>query len=513
MSATTVIKALLDRGVREFIVCAGARNLSLIESLANQKEILLWHHFEERSAGFFALGRTMATGEPCCVVTTSGTAVAELLPAVVEAYYQSRPLIVLSADRPSSYRGSGAPQAIEQVDIFSQYVEQCIDVESTECDLSDWTGRVPLHLNVCLEEVEEAVQEVLEIGTFQQNRQQIMVGDLVHFIRDAWDGLVVALGGLEPEDREEVFHFLKDLKVPVIADATSGLREALGKLSIANPERVLHSGMVGKVLRIGEVPVGRFWRDLEDLQDIQVFSVTRSGFSGLPRMSKVIHGDITRVLKGMGEIEEVGDVAAVMVDNPKGWAYIDESLEAFPDSEPGLIRVVSQYVATAGSLYLGNSLPIREWNSFAQRDVPIEFVRANRGANGIDGQISTWLGCSAGVDDSWCVLGDLTTLYDLTALSLLEAVGGERRVLIVINNAGGQIFSRLERVRSLEPETQELIENTHEVSFSHVAAMWGMKYLKFTSADEVEIEPGETPLLVELIPDSKQTELFWEKLK
>lgn len=513
MLVSNVIKSLLGAGIKEFVVCAGARNLPLIESLMLQEDIGVWNHFEERSAGFFALGRTRASAEPCCVVTTSGTAVAEVLPAVIEAHYQGRPLVVLSADRPMSYRKTGAPQAIEQAGIFSDYVEICLDVEAGEIQLDQWSGRKPMHLNICLEEHEEISKDVYDILPFKQSRESINVTDLVYFIRDSWDGLIVAVGGLEPDDREEVYHFLKDLKAPVIADATSGLREGLGNLLVASPEKVLNSGMVGKVLRIGEVPVGRFWRDLENLMDVEVLSLSRTGFSGLSRDSKLIHGSITRILKGTGEVGSIGDVAGALSENTRDWAITDELLEKYPDSESGMIRRLSLYAACSSTMYLGNSLPIREWNQFAQRDTAMEFIYANRGANGIDGQISTWLGWTAGLEDSWCVLGDLTTLYDMSALYLLNSVNTKGRVLVVINNGGGKIFSRLERVKGLDIKVQNLIENNHDCDFSHLAALWGMKYAKFQSADEIDIEESDTAILIEIVPNAAQTESFCSNFK
>ena len=510
--ADSALQLCANLGVREFIVCAGARNLSLIETLLASEEVHVWNHFEENSAGFFALGRCMATAEPCCIVTTSGTAVAELLPAVIEAHYQARPLVILSADRPSHFRGSGAPQAIEQLGIFGDYVETCVDIEGSVPELT-WSGRKPLHLNVCLEESSQQGETLLSPKEFKPSRQRIIVSELVKFIHDAWDGLVVALGGLEPEDREEVFHFLKDLKVPVIADATSGLREAMDKMLVAEPEDLFKKGMVGSVLRIGEVPVGRFWRDLEEKTEVKVCSVSRTGFSGLARASVVIEGDVTRILKGMGEPDEIGDVTDAMANNSRDWARVDEVLESYPDSEPAMIRMLSQYATIAGSLYLGNSLPIREWNQFAQREIPIEFVRANRGANGIDGQISTWLGNSAEVDDSWCVVGDLTALYDLAGLSLWKQAGGLRRTLVVVNNGGGRIFERLSSVQNMSEETKEAVVNEHELSFENLAKTWGIRYVCYTNVEKMEIEPPEEGILVELRPSDEQTKKFWEVYK
>jgi 2-succinyl-5-enolpyruvyl-6-hydroxy-3-cyclohexene-1-carboxylate synthase len=136
----------LDRlGVREVCVAAGARNAPLVAALTSSTGIRLWHFFEERCAGFFALGRALVDGRPVAVVTTSGTAAAELLPSVIEAYYQGRPLIVVTADRPARYRRSGAPQAIEQEGLFGVYAEVLAED-------APWTARMPLHINLPLDE-------------------------------------------------------------------------------------------------------------------------------------------------------------------------------------------------------------------------------------------------------------------------------------------------------------------------------------------------------------------------
>ena len=324
--------------------------------------------------------------------------------------------------------------------------------------------------------------------------------------------MVICLGGLEPEDRPVIFDFLKTLKIPVIADPTSGFRELLGDLCIVDSDRFLKYALVSKVLRIGEVPVGRFWRDLEDMPQIDVLNLTRTGFSGLARKCDTIHGDISRVIKGMGQVTEVGDVTGILAENSKRAAQIDELLKRFPDSEPSFVRMTSIYATRAESIYLGNSLPIREWGLFAQRDkdTPHEMVRANRGANGIDGQLATWAGWTHGIDDAWVFLGDLTTLYDLSAPSLLHDCNAEGRVVVVMNNGGGRIFDRLPRVQNMEPAQRSIIANEHAFSFESWAMMWGWNYQRVEEVDDLEIEPSNSPLVVELVPCEKQTAEFWE---
>jgi 2-succinyl-5-enolpyruvyl-6-hydroxy-3-cyclohexene-1-carboxylate synthase len=120
------------RGAVDFCVCSGSRNAPLLAMLPSTPGIRVWSFVDERSAAFFALGRAKLTGLPAAVVTTSGTAVAELLPAVVEAYYSGTPLIVITADRPARYRGSGAPQCIEQEGIFGPYAGGCVEHVNVE---------------------------------------------------------------------------------------------------------------------------------------------------------------------------------------------------------------------------------------------------------------------------------------------------------------------------------------------------------------------------------------------
>lgn len=317
------------------------------------------------------------------------------------------------------------------------------------------------------------------------------------------------VGGLESEDREEVYYFLKELGVPVIADPQSGIREALGHLVVS--ERVFKTHLPGKVLRLGEVPTGRFWRDLDDQPQIEVLSICRNGLPGLARESQVIRSAVGRVLRGFGDPDSIGDVNDDFLRARALEAKREELLESHPDSEPGLVKLLSIYATTGESLFLGNSLPIREWQEFAQRELPYAGVMANRGANGIDGQLSTWLGATAEMAEAWGVFGDLTTLYDLAAPSMLPQVQQRGRVAVVINNSGGRIFERLPRLKNLSQSQRDGIIQNQKVDLEAFARMWGMDYLKISAREDFDdFTPGERTLLIEMIPDAKETEKFWE---
>ena len=139
-------------------------------------------------------------------------------------------------------------------------------------------------------------------------------------------------------------------------------------------------------------------------------------------------------------------------------------------------------------------------------------VRASRGANGIDGQLSTWLGATIGQENACGVFGDLTTLCDLAAPALLGQVGGAGRVLVVINNGGGRIFERLPRLQGIGARESAVLANAHETQFAQWAEMWGMDHVRVEGMDRFDFEPGEGTTLLELCPDARQTAEFWEAL-
>ena len=503
---TKDLNELLARGLRQFVVCGGARNAPILEWISGLDDVDVYSHFEERAAGFFALGRTMVTAEPCAVVVTSGTAVAELLPAVIEAYYQGRPLIVISADRPPRFRGSGSPQAIEQQEILGVYATN---------DLTFWQGQGPLHLNLCLEEEDQLGQPgpILEPAPPSPNFSLI---EFLKWLRhEEFKGIVILLGALDEKAREDVYYFCRDLGVPVLADAASGLREVLAEQALVDGDKLLRENPPGKVLRIGAVPVGRFWRDLEDSPNIDVFSITASGFSGLARESQVLTGPPGMILRGAGEMEEVGDVLEHFGPSRRRANQLDELLESLPEAEPALIRELSLYAAQADSIFLGNSLPVREWNDFAQRIHPVPFVRASRGANGIDGQLSTWLGASVEEGLAWAVVGDVTALYDLAAPHFLAQVVNEKRILIVINNDGGRIFDRLPRLSKMSEPAKKWMRTSHGRSLKDWAKMWDCDYCEVRSREDCEkVESLTSPVtILEVFPNSEQTAQFWKYWK
>ncbi len=519
-SNTAVIRALFDEtdalGVREFCVCAGARNSAIIDALV-QRGSIIRNFFDERSAAFFALGRVRQTRAPVAVVTTSGTAVAELFPAIIEAHYQNLPLLAITADRPSRYTGSGAPQAIEQQGIFGDYVSRTLEIECNAdggFQLSDagWLSDGPAHFNVRLEEgMETGVGASLAPKPMCAGSPQYLSTFDQHCWREFWDedgDLVVLAAGLHPADVPAARDFLLRLNAPVVAEATANLHDedSLKHLMLRGGEKMLQASGFRRVLRLGAVPSWRWWRDLESRSEIRVLSISQAQFPGLARSENVgaVPWEMLQKSEVRGQKSELAVVAAAVIA-----AKLDALIAANPKSEPSWMRHLSRIIGTDASVFLGNSLPIREWNLAAgEPQCGVEFY-ANRGANGIDGLVSTWLGVSAEAKEAWLIVGDLSAMYDMNAPWILSQLPAAKRRIVVINNGGGKIFSRVPWLNQMSSDAKRVMENPHTFSFEPWARMWGMDYRLFT--DSRDVRDNDAACCVwEIRPDAAQTAAFWQ---
>lgn len=452
-SAARLIEAVRAAGVREFCVCAGSRNAPLLAVLG-ASDARLFSFVDERSASFFALGRMKLHGAPVAVVTTSGTAVAEMLPAAIEAYYSGLPLVLVSADRPARFRGTGAPQSIEQVGIFGVYAETSLEA---------WTRTRPLHLNI---ELEELGTPACEPGSSGAPPAVAAVSRAAAPVGGGTRRPVVILGALAKRHRERVRDYVRTLNAPTYAEPLSGLREDPSLPLITAGERMIHRGDFDSVIRIGNVPALRYWRDLEAL-DIPVVHFSDLPFPGLTRGE--VH-PIEALQATAGERDH--ELFARDVDLAVRFARI---LAEEPASELAMLRELSRELPQGARVYLGNSLPIREWDLVATREPRRYEYEANRGANGIDGQLSTFFGWCAPARENVCVVGDLTAIYDLGAPWIARQLDAPFRI-VVVNNGGGRIFGRVASLRALDPAFRErIIENVHDVEFSHWAKMWGIE--------------------------------------
>lgn len=524
--ASNLAAQLYARGVREFIICAGARNAPLVKVLHATPEFKNLHFYDERAAGFFALGRARALSSPVAVVTTSGTAVAELLPAVVEAFYSGVPLVLVTADRPQSFRGTGAPQVIDQVRIFSNYAA-FYDVENQKT-LADITLEInkPTHINVCFSEplIDAEIKAVVLPQKLIQEKpicdstssthntgesQTANVTRALHFLKTAQRPLFI-VGGLNEQVRGLVYEYLRQTQRPVILESISGLREseALAKLKLKSGgalfQKVAFRDHFDSVIRIGSVPTLRLWRDLEDkYMDVPVLSVDPLGFSGLARTEGVVTVSIETFFAAtsdgvQGPSRERRIDSQLYERDEQIYSSLEQIMARYAWAEPAAIRWLSEQIPARSHIFLGNSLPIREWDLAAVQEDKNFVISANRGANGIDGLIATFLGGASADVENWLILGDLSALYDLGALAFMTAASSLRLRIVVVNNYGGQIFKNMFHDKNFI--------NSHQFSFQNWAAMFGWKYICTDRKCDLLLQ--SVPTVIELRPQERESEKF-----
>lgn len=540
--AHAVVHFLLKNGVSEVVMCAGARNAPLVELLNTalddlpSPDLRCWSFFEERSAGFFALGRSVRREKPIAVLTTSGTAVANLLPACIEAYYQGRPLVLITADRPARFRGSGSPQSIDQRGVFGPHTEAALDLEDNlEALLTlSWSRLKPLHLNICFEEpqsqksssteVEVVMQELRKVVGPQDHPRRTPPAAQISVLEKASHPLII-VGPVRSEERPMVLQWLAALPGPIYAEALSGLTgEPVLQDRLLFSEDVAAAALHGlwnklsfcdSVIRLGSVPTCRLWRDLEGAKaHVPVVNILseHTSWTGLARQERVYNVGLDSLKPA--PLPTIFDPRAMaLLELSKNVSTEFHKLVAdFPRSEMSMVQSLSMKavdVRHPQRIYLGNSLAVREWDAVSAGRTYVD-VFGHRGVNGIDGQVSSFLAWSTGVHDahgSLAVLGDLTALYDLAGLALTPQLGSGRRTIAVINNGGGMIFQKI--------FSREIFLNRHDTSFAPWAEMFQWSYLKAQKLDEIRVASLGENLLLELKPDPNETTAFqkrWSEL-
>lgn len=514
--AHNVLQAAINCGVKEIVFCSGARNVPFLDILHFETKLTVIHCPEERSAAFFALGRSRLTKCPVAVIVTSGTAAGELLPAAMESYYLQVPLLLITADRPSVFRGSGAPQAAEQVNLYGKYARFFKEIEGEECvDLTLWDKKGVAHLNVCLDEPKKHHFPVHRPLTYLPEETGSMAhihentsGALDRFLQHINHPLVI-VSALDPASHQDVVSFLSRLQAPLLLEGVSGIREHpdLQDLRIRNIDRIFESALhfgypIDGVLRIGGVPTARVWRDLEYLQQrIAVHSISDQSFSGLSWNREELPYRVKAALTNYIPRRTFFRFALDQwLKNEREFAtQLDQLFAEYPTAEPSLIHELSKIIPDRSHVYLGNSLPIREWDMAAASQDKHLTMTASRGLCGIDGQISTFLGLSRQDSENWAILGDLTMIYDMAGFWVVPQMNVEHLTIAVINNGGGKIFERM------FPH-KEMV-NSHQISFEGLSKMWNFDYLHWTS-----IPPDHRSSrrqLIEIVPDPQQTAQFW----
>ncbi len=521
------VDELAQNKVRHAVISPGSRSTPISLLLAEHPNIEAHINVDERSAAFFALGLAKALREPVAIVCTSGTAAANFYPAIVEAYYARIPLIVLTADRPHELRHVGAPQAIDQIDLYGKHVKWSVEMALPEnsAEMMNYARRIgaravalaangpagPIHLNFPIREpllpLMEKVAEyrnqsfspTVEINNGNRTLSQPQFEALASTLAEAKRGIIV-VGELRDEAvREGIIKLAEKLALPVLADPLSLLRS--GDHSqvqiIETYDTFLRDDVAKKalypdvVLRFGAMPVskslllflkkhrqakhlvvdaGGGWREPAGLVTNMVYCEESAFCDEILK-----HLDHRENSTWLGLWQDVNEITK------RGLASIHAEVEL---SEGKLFLLLNELLPANSTLFAGNSMPIRDLDTFFFTNEKNITLLANRGANGIDGVVSTALGVSTVLENTVLAIGDLSFFHDMNGL-LAAKLQKQNITILLINNDGGGIFSFLPQ--SSEKEYFELLFGTpHGLDFSHAAELYGATYTKVTTWDEFQ---------------------------
>jgi 2-succinyl-5-enolpyruvyl-6-hydroxy-3-cyclohexene-1-carboxylate synthase len=500
-------------GVREACTSPGSRSSPLVLALVREQRLRCFSHIDERCAGFFALGAAKRSGRPVAVACTSGTAAANLAPAVIEAYQARVPLVVLTADRPAELREVGAGQTIDQIELFGSAAKWFFEVGTHDATPARgrwmralacravWTaldGRAgPVHLNFALREPLVAPDE---LGADPQpgrdgGRPWVLrttPGDddaaagraLAVVARDAHRPVVVA--GRDEPGLEAVALACERLGWPLLADPLSGARR--GGAAIAHYDALLRSAGFAAarrpdlVLRCGDLPTSKPLRAWLDGLDADV---TQLGFD--PQGSWQDPGASLQIVLAAGAARTLAAAAVLTPSADPAWldawrdpdaaaaAAIDAVLGDGGLSEPLVARALAAELPADATLFVASSMPVRDIESFAAARGDGPRVLCNRGANGIDGTVSSAFGAAAVTAGPIVLLiGDVALAHDIGGLLATRRLGLAITV-VLLDNDGGGIFEFLP-IAGARDVFEEHVATPHGLDFAHAAALYGCAF-------------------------------------
>jgi len=509
MSETSwMIDQLVQQGVKHFCIAPGSRSTPLVLAAASLKQVKLHVHYDERGLGFFALGLSQALREPAAIICTSGTALGNLLPAVMEAHHSCTPLILLTADRPAELRDCGANQATDQVKIFHPFVRWQVDLPS--CMEESYLRSVmaqgyfysrqnppgPVHINCSFREplykkMDPVAGIPLEIDFPKQVSEPY---------KCTYSKGLILIGKLpNPDDIHPILKLGERLNWPVCADILSNAR------SFPTPQQIRYFDWVQKpnpdfVLHFGERLTSK-----KILSFLKTASPKYIHVSPFPFLQ-----DPERILTGRVQSDIPEFCKQFEAPSNDQWITLWEDIE--PQFEEGgvftevhAMRQLSNLLPENFGVFLGNGMPVRDGDHFLFPKNCKGFF-ANRGLSGIDGNIATIAGLAEKMPILG-VIGDQAALYDLNSLALLKKTKYPV-VLLISNNFGGGIFHHLPVSDS--PNFEKLWAAHHNFHFQQGAEMFGLPYFIFAYIEQVF--KMRKSVIVELITCRKVNHQYQQKI-
>ena len=528
--ASVLVEELCRNGVDRFFVSPGNRNAPLVAALVHHPHAIAHSCMDERGAAYCALGFAKATGRPGVVVCTSGTALANYGPAVIEAFRDHLPLVVLSADRPPELTGSDANQTISQEGLFGPYCLENLNLPCPDPDfpLTALAARIcrlaqtktgPVHINCRFREplmpvpapsgpvpttvmaaAERYFAETDPATLYPQTEPYCPnLSGVITILNTAKSGLLV-VGRLETEaDRKAARSLALGTGWPVYCDFASSLKGTAGEMEIFLPDHPKCRSLVRKyapdvILQLGSGLISKhYYNEILKTGTENIIQVSPRREHRDPAFAVTIRitASVAEFCRHLGD----GDIRFKTL-NQKAAKTLVRSIQDLaldlhhitPDdvlSFPLIADIINRHVPAGDALFAGNSTAVRAFDgAFGCPGQKVRIV-TNRGASGIEGNFATSIGFSAGSGRRvTAVIGDVSMLHDLNSLALPGTVPGQV-IGVVVNNQGGRIFDRLP-VQEFPDIATPMMTTPHGFNFSHAARMFSLPYVKAETPEAFE---------------------------
>jgi 2-succinyl-5-enolpyruvyl-6-hydroxy-3-cyclohexene-1-carboxylate synthase len=552
--ASALVEELARCGLGQAVVSPGSRSTPLAVALWRQPEIDVTVILDERSAAFFALGAAQASSTPVAILCTSGTAAANYLPAMIEADESAVPLIALTADRPPELRGIGAGQTIDQLKLYGSSVRWFCEVGTHEADdagLLHYRSTAcrafaaargeprpgPVHLNLAWREPLAPVaidgdvsasdplalngrdgRPLMTVTPYDAEPSQFLLDEVAKHIEEARSGVIVAGRQLDLELREPIAHLAKAAGFPILAEPTSQIRCGPHDRShvITAYDLLLRDGQLAEglrpdlVLRFGGMPTSKPLRSWLAASGAEQIAVDPFGGWNEPtrRAAALLRADPTELAAGWAARVGRGDretaIAWIEAESAAREAIAAELDGAGPATEPALHIALGEAHRDGDLVYTASSMPIRDQEAFLPATEADAIFLCNRGANGIDGLLSSGIGgAHASGRPTTIITGDLGLLHDIGGLAALREVSTPVRI-VVIDNDGGGIFHFLPQAEALEEtEFEALLGTPHGVNAEKTAALFDLPHRRLDGLGELPDALADGTGLIEVTVDRR----------
>lgn len=506
----TFASELFAYGVKEVVISPGSRSTPLAIALEAHPNIKTWIHPDERSAAFFALGLIKGSQRPVAILCTSGTAAANYTPAIAESQISRIPLIVLTSDRPHELRSVGAPQAINQVNMFSNYVNFQFDMPIADgttnmLDTIHYQMQIasqylygphkgPIHFNMPFREpltpdLDRTELLKSETKTLPHYQKMIHVDPIKDKIEKS-KGLII-VGDMQHQEVDQILTYSTIFDIPVLADPLSQLRRHNHPNVITTYDLLYRAGMdwdVDFVIRVGKPVISKKLNQwLKSTSAFQILVQNNDKIDVFPVPPDVSYeisaNDFFRSLMEERTVDRKAWLQQWQSLEKQARIEINDYLQHATD-EAAYVGTLLSKLTNEDALFVSNSMPIRDIDNLLF-DNEAE-IYANRGANGIDGVVSTALGMAVHKKVT-LLIGDLAFYHDMNGL-LMSKINDIHLNIVLLNNDGGGIFSYLPQKASAEAYFERLFGTPTGLDFEHAALLYDFNFKRFEHLNDFKYE-------------------------